>query len=47
MNHLNIQQGNNIEIVSAQIIKKLYDTALTVSEPLEGETDATYMAGNL
>lgn len=47
MTHLNIQQGSNVEIVSAQIIKKLYDTALTVSEPLEGETDAAYMSGNL
>lgn len=47
MTHLNIQQGSNVEIVSAQIIKKLYDTALTVSEPLEGQTDAAYMAGNL
>ena len=47
MIHLNIQQGSNVEIVSAQIIKKLYDTALTVSEPLEGETDTAYMSGNL
>jgi hypothetical protein len=47
MTHLNIQQGSDTEIVSAQIIKKLYDTALTVSEPLEGETDAAYMSGNL
>lgn len=47
MTHLNIQQGQNIEVVTTQIIKKLYDTALTVSEPLEGETDAAYMSGNL
>lgn len=47
MTHLNIQQGSNVEIVSAQIIKKLYDTALTVSEPLEGETDAAYMSGHI
>lgn len=47
MTHLNIRQGSDVEIVSAQIIKKLYDTALTVSEPLEGETDAAYMSGNL
>lgn len=47
MTHLNIQQGSGVEIVSAQIIKKLYDTALTVSEPLEGETDAAYMSGHI
>lgn len=47
MTHLNIQQGSDVEIVSAQIIKKLYDTALTVSEPLEGETDAAYMSGHI
>ena len=47
MTHLNIQQGSNVEIVTTQIIKKLYDAALSVPEPLEGEQDAAYMSGNL
>ena len=47
MTHLNIQQGQNIEVVSASIIKKLYEAALSVPEPLEGEQDAAYMSGNL
>lgn len=47
MTHLNITQGSTIETVSAQIVKKLYETALTVSEPLEGETDAAYMSGHI
>ena len=47
MTHLNIQQGSGVEIVSAQIIKKLYDIALTVPEPQEGETDAAYMSGHI
>ena len=47
MTHLNIQQGQNIEVVTTQIIKKLYEAALSVPEPLEGEQDAAYMSGNL
>ena len=47
MTHLNIQQGSNVEVVTTQIIKKLYDAALSVPEPLEGEQDAAYMSGNL
>ena len=47
MIHLNIQQGQNIEVVSANLIKKLYEAALSVPEPLEGEQDAAYMSGNL
>lgn len=47
MTHLNIQQGQNIEVVSTSIIKKLYEVALSVPEPLEGEQDAAYMSGNL
>lgn len=47
MTHLSIQQGTNTEIVSTQLIKKLYETALAVPEPLEGEEDAAYMSGNL
>lgn len=47
MTHLNIQQGSNVEIVTAQIIKKLYDAALSVPEPQSGEEDAAYMSGNL
>ena len=47
MTHLNIQQGQNIEVVSTSIIKKLYEAALSVPEPLEGEQDAAYMSGNL
>ena len=37
MTHLNIQQGSNVEIVTTQIIQKLYEAALSVPEPLEGE----------
>lgn len=47
MTNLNIQQGQNIEIVSAEVIKKLYETALSVPTPSEGEQDDAYMSGNL
>lgn len=48
MTHLNIQQGQNIsELVNANIIKKLYEAALSVPEPLEGEQDDAYMSGRL
>lgn len=47
MTHLNIQQGQNIEVVSTKLIQKLYEAALSVPEPLEGEQDAAYMSGNL
>ena len=47
MTHLNIQQGQNIEVVSTSIIKKLYEVALSVPEPSEGEQDAAYVSGNL
>lgn len=47
MTHLNIQQGQNIEVVSTNLIKKLYEAALSVPEPLEGEQDAAYLSGNL
>ena len=47
MNTLRIQQGNNIEVVTTNIIKKLYDVALSIPTPLEGETDPVYLSGNL
>lgn len=47
MTNLNIQQGQNIEIVSTETIKKLYETALSVPTPSEGEQDDAYMSGNL
>lgn len=47
MTHLNIQQGQNVEVVSTNLIKKLYDAAISVPEPLEGEQDAAYLSGNL
>lgn len=47
MNSLRIQQGQNIEVVSTNLIKKLYEVALSVPEPLEGEQDAAYLSGNL
>lgn len=47
MNRLKIQQGSNVEEVSTDIIKKLYDTALSVSEPIEGEQDQAYLSGHL
>lgn len=47
MTHLNIQQGQNVEVVSTQIIKKLYDAAQSVPLPEEGEQDQANMSGNL
>ena len=47
MNTLKIQQGNTIETVSSNVIKKLYDAAVSVSEPLEGETDTAYLSGHI
>ena len=47
MNTLRIQQGNNIEVVTTNIIKKLYDVALSIPTPLEGETYPVYLSGNL
>lgn len=47
MTHLNIQQGSNAEIVSAQLIEKLYNAALSVSEPQNGEVDAAYLSGHI
>lgn len=47
MNSLKIQQGQNIEVVSTSIIKKLYDAAQSVPLPEEGEQDQASMSGNL
>ena len=47
MNALRIQQGNTIETVSLDIIKKLYNAAVSVSEPLEGENDDAYLSGHI
>lgn len=47
MAHLNIQQGSAIEVVPEKIVKKLYDVALEIPEPQEGETDAAYMSGHI
>lgn len=47
MNTLKIQQNNTIEQVSASIIKKLYDLAITIPEPLEGEEDAASLTGHI
>lgn len=47
MNNLKIQQGNNIEIVNANIISKLYEIALSIPEPQSGEEDGVYLSGNL
>ena len=47
MNALNIQQGNTIETVSLDIIKKLYNAAISVPEPQNGETDAAYLSGHI
>lgn len=47
MNTLKIQQGQTVETVTTSIINKLYEAALSVSEPLEGEEDNAYLSGNL
>ena len=47
MTHLNIQQGSNTEIVSMQVIDKLYEVALSVPEPQNGEVDAAYLSGHI
>lgn len=45
MNSLNIQQGSTVEYVFTDLIKKLYDVAISVSEPLEGEQDQAQLSG--
>lgn len=47
MTHLNIQQGSNTEIVPMQVIDKLYEVALSVPEPQNGEVDAAYVSGHI
>ena len=48
MNKLNIvQSSNSVETVTTQIIDQLYNAALSVSEPEEGETDQAYMSGHI
>lgn len=47
MTHLNIQQGQNVEIVNTQVIKRLYNAAQSVPLPEEGEQDQANMSGNL
>ena len=47
MTHLRIEQNNIPETVSAAIIRKLYETALSVPEPNEGEEDSAYLSGTL
>ena len=48
MNKLNIvQSSNNVETVTTLIINQLYNAALSVSEPEEGETDQAYMSGHI
>ena len=47
MTHLRIEQGSTVETVSDSIIKKLYDVALSISEPQGGEEDDAYIAGHI
>ena len=48
MTHLRIEQsGQAVEVVSESLIKKLYDTALEISEPEQGEEDNAYMSGHI
>ena len=47
MTSLKIQQGSNVEIVNANIISKLYEIVLSISEPQSGEEDDMYLSGNL
>lgn len=47
MTSLRIEQANVSETVSSQIIHKLYEMALSVSEPQEGQEDAAYLSGHI
>ena len=48
MNKLNITQSSgNVETVSSAIIDQLYNAALSVPTPEEGETDQAYMSGHI
>ena len=48
MNKLNIvQSSNSVETVTTRIIDQLYNAALSVPEPEEGETDQAYMSGHI
>lgn len=47
MTNLRIEQNNMPEQVNATLIHKLYEVALSISEPNVGEEDVAYLAGNL
>lgn len=47
MTHLRIEQNSNVEIVSSQIIQKLYECALSIQEPAEGQQDNAHVSGNI
>ena len=48
MTYLRIEQsGQAVETVSESLIKKLYDTAIEIPEPEEGEEDNAYMSGHI
>lgn len=48
MTQLRIEQsGQEVENVSESLVKKLYDTALEIPEPEEGEDDNAYMSGHI
>ena len=48
MTRLNIiQNKNTIEIVTQQIIETLYNIALTIPKPQQGETDQAYVSGHI
>ena len=48
MTHLNITQNiNNTEVVNAKLVQKLYDVAVSISEPQSGQTDNAYISGHL
>ena len=48
MTQLRIEQSEQVvEIVSESLIKKLYDKALEIPEPEEGEEDNAYMSGHI
>lgn len=47
MTHLTITQGSTAETVSTTLIKKLYDVAISIPEPLQGETDNAQISGHI
>lgn len=47
MTHLTITQGSTAENVSTEFIKKLYDMAMSIPIPQQGETDNIQVSGHI